>query len=72
MKALKGLLIACSLIAVAAHAQTEAPATNTQQVAQSNTQRTSGLSWKHRFAAPSRKKDECVGPAGFCNIFFGS
>jgi uncharacterized low-complexity protein len=78
MKALKMVLIACSLsaVAVAAHAQTSAPATSAQQFAQnqqqSHEQRPSGAAHEGRVAAPSKKAEDCVGPASFCNLFFGS
>jgi hypothetical protein len=78
MKALKMVLIACSLsaVAVAAQAQTSAPATSAQQLAQnqqqSHEQRASDAAQEGRVAAPSKKAEDCVGPVSFCNLFFGS
>jgi hypothetical protein len=74
MKVLKIVLIACSLSAAAAHAQTatteQAPPAQEQQVAQADTSRPSHVVTQKRFVAP--KTEECVGPVSFCNIFFGS
>jgi hypothetical protein len=83
MKALKMVLIACSLSAVAAvaHAQTSDPAPGVQQFAQNQQQNqaqlgeqpvTSSARRGGRIAAPAKKADECVGPVSFCNLFFGS
>ena len=71
MKVLKMVLIACSLSAAVAHAQT-APAAPEQQVAQANAQHADGVAAKRHIAAPKAKADECVGPMSFCNIYFGS
>jgi hypothetical protein len=71
MKVLKMVLIACSLSAAVAHAQT-APAAPEQQVAQANTQRANDVAAQNRVAAPKAKAEECVGPVSFCNIYFGS
>ncbi|RKR38372.1 hypothetical protein [Paraburkholderia sp. BL17N1] len=71
MNVLKIALIACSLSAVVAHAQT-APAAPEQQVAQANAQRAKNAETKSRSATPALKADECVGPVSFCNIYFGS
>ena len=71
MKVLKIVLIACSLSAVVAHAQT-APAAPEQHVAQANAQRTDDVAAHGRVAAPKVKAEECVGPVSFCNIYFGS
>jgi hypothetical protein len=71
MKVLKIALIACSLSAVIAHAQT-APAAPEQQVAQANAQRADDVAAHGRVAAPKAKAEECVGPVSFCNIYFGS
>ena len=71
MKVLKIVLIACSLSAVVAHAQT-APAAPEQQVAQANAQRADDVAAQGRVAAPKAKAEECVGPVSFCNIYFGS
>jgi hypothetical protein len=71
MNVLKVALIACSLSAVVAHAQT-APAVPEQQVAQTNAQRANTVDAPHRVVAPTAKTEECVGPVSFCNIYFGS
>ncbi|RDJ98865.1 hypothetical protein [Paraburkholderia lacunae] len=71
MKVLKMVLIACSLSAAAAHAQT-APAAPEQQVAQANAPRTSSVAVQGHAVAPRTKVEECVGPVSFCNIYFGS
>jgi len=74
MKALKVVLIACSLsaAAAAAHAQTTAPAADGQQIAQANEQRVNRAPEQSRMSAPVKKAAECVGPISYCNIFFGS
>jgi hypothetical protein len=71
MNALKIALIACSLSAALAHAQT-APAAPDQQVAQANTPRASRAPVQKRVTAPKAHAQECVGPVSFCNIYFGS
>ena len=72
MKSLKIAVVACSLFAAAAaYAQNEAPAASVpQQVAQSTAQ-PAVQAPAHR-EAMKPKKDDCVGPASFCNIYFGS
>ncbi|MFM0296575.1 hypothetical protein P0D71_12680 [Paraburkholderia sp. RL17-383-BIF-A] len=70
MKVLKIALIACSLSAVVAQAQT-APAAP-QQTAQATAQRDANADTRGRAAAPAAKAEECVGPVSFCNIYFGS
>ena len=82
MKALKMVLIACSLSAIAAmaHAQTSDPAPGVQQFAQNQQQNQAQLGeqpaasavQRRRFAAPAKRAEECVGPVSFCNLFFGS
>jgi hypothetical protein len=72
MKMLKSGLIACSLFAAVAHAQSPAPAGGAQQVAQASEQQKNSVTSERRVAAPSKKSDECVAPAGFCNLYFGS
>ncbi|MGA7782054.1 MAG: hypothetical protein WCA85_30680 [Paraburkholderia sp.] len=77
MKVLKSVLIAGSLFAAVAHAQTPAPAADAQQVAQASAQQPevrqpSSVTTRSRIATQSKKASECVGPAGFCNIYFGS
>ncbi|MBB4517135.1 hypothetical protein [Paraburkholderia fungorum] len=71
MNVLKIALIACSLSAVVAHAQT-APAAPEQQVAQANAPRANSVAAQGRAVAPAAKVEECVGPVSFCNIYFGS
>jgi hypothetical protein len=70
MKVLKIALIACSLSAVVAQAQT-APAAP-QQTTQATAQRDANADTRGRAAAPAAKAEECVGPVSFCNIYFGS
>jgi len=79
MKALKTVLLACSLSAVAAvtHAQTTAPAADAQQQLAQTQERShepfaSGAVQHGRLAAPAKKAEDCVGPVSFCNLFFGS
>ncbi|MFM0594143.1 MULTISPECIES: hypothetical protein [Paraburkholderia] len=75
MNVLKIALIACSLSAVVAHAQT-APAAPEQQLTQASAQRASGVAEQGRVAVPAAKANaktaECVGPVSFCNLYFGS
>lgn len=74
MKVLKIALIACSLSAAVAHAQS-APAAQEEQVAQAGVQRANSvnsLNARSRIDVPKSKADECVGPVSFCNIYFGS
>jgi hypothetical protein len=71
MNVLKIALIACSLSAVVAHAQT-VPAAPEQQVAQANAPRANSVATQNRVVAPAAKPEECVGPVSFCNIYFGS
>ena len=71
MNVLKIALIACSLSAVVAQAQT-APAAPQQQTAQAGAQRDANAESRARIAAPAAKAEECVGPVSFCNIYFGS
>ncbi|MEI6002679.1 hypothetical protein H3V53_37925 [Paraburkholderia bengalensis] len=75
MKALKWVLIACSLSAAAvAHAQTATPADGSaQQVAQANTAtRVAQPQAKGREPKPAQKTNECVGPVSYCVMYFGS
>jgi hypothetical protein len=71
MNALKIALIACSLSAAVAHAQT-APAAPEQQVAQASASRADSVAAQNRVTVPKAKTEECVGPVSFCNIYFGS
>ncbi|SDH91446.1 hypothetical protein [Paraburkholderia phenazinium] len=72
MKALKVVLIACSLSAAAAHAQAVAPAAEGQQIAQAADQHANSALQQGRMTAPVKKPAECVGPVSYCNLFFGS
>jgi hypothetical protein len=72
MKVLKIVLIACSLSAAVAHAQTAPTAPEQQQVAQANAQRAEGVAAKRHLVVPKANPEECVGPMSFCNIYFGS
>ncbi|CAB3798867.1 MULTISPECIES: hypothetical protein [Paraburkholderia] len=74
MKVLKIVLIACSLSAAVAHAQTApaAAAAPEQQVAQADAPRTSNVVAPKRSTAPKARLEECVGPVSFCSIYFGS
>ncbi|WP_027799958.1 hypothetical protein [Paraburkholderia dilworthii] len=71
MKLLKIVLIACSLSAAVAHAQTAQVAPQ-HQAPQAIVQRDEGAAPASRLAAPASQADECVGPVSFCNIYFGS
>ncbi|MGF6574306.1 hypothetical protein SAMN05443245_4074 [Paraburkholderia fungorum] len=77
MKVLKIALIACSLSAAVAHAQS-APVAQEEQVAQAGVPRANSVNSVNRLNARSRvdvpksKAEECVGPVSFCNIYFGS
>ncbi|MFM0282677.1 hypothetical protein SAMN05444172_6417 [Burkholderia sp. GAS332] len=71
MNVLKIALIACSLSAAVAHAQT-APAAPEQQVAQATAPRANSVAEQSRIVAPKAKAEECVGPMSFCNLYFGS
>lgn len=73
MKSVKIAVVACSFFAaVVAHAQNEAPAANvSQQTAQSATSHAAAAPAQRDVAKPARK-DDCVGPVSFCNIYFGN
>ncbi|MBW0449924.1 hypothetical protein EN871_19885 [bacterium M00.F.Ca.ET.228.01.1.1] len=75
MKVLKLAVIACSLSAALAHAQT-APAAAEQHAAAANAQQASQPQPQGRAqrasANPAVKAEECVGPVSYCNLFFGS
>ncbi|WP_322102883.1 hypothetical protein [Paraburkholderia sp. J41] len=67
MKSVKIAVVACSLFAAGTvYAQNEAPATNASQHVAQNANAPAQTS------AKPAKHDECVGPASFCNIYFGS
>ncbi|MBP0593678.1 hypothetical protein J8I87_29125 [Paraburkholderia sp. LEh10] len=73
MKALKFVLIACSLSAAAlAHAQTAPADDNAQQVAQAQAARVAQPETQRRAAQPANKANECVGPVSYCVMYFGS
>ncbi|HEY2000579.1 hypothetical protein [Paraburkholderia sp.] len=72
MKALKIVLIACSLAAAGAHAQTATPPADTQQVAQADVQHANARAREGRMVPAPKKTDNCVGPVSFCNIYAGS
>jgi hypothetical protein len=73
MKALKSVIAACLLSAAVAHAQTPSPADNgAQQVAQANTAQAAQYKSQRPVAKAPKAADECVGPASYCTIYFGS
>jgi hypothetical protein len=75
MKSLTAVLFALSLSAsFAVQAEPLAPAhPDAQQTAQANTSRANTYQAPRRPATtPSRDANTCVGPASFCNLFFGS
>jgi hypothetical protein len=76
MKSLKIAVVACSLFAAAAaaYAQNQAPAANggSQQVTQSDSSSATASSVRADAAKPARNANDCVGPASFCNIYFGN
>jgi hypothetical protein len=71
MKLVKIVLIACSLSAAVAQAQTTQVAPQ-RQAPQAVEQRNDGAAPASRDVAPATKADECVGPVSFCKIYFGS
>lgn len=72
MKSLKIAVVACSMFAAAAaYAQNEAPAASVPQQIAKNAAQPAVQPSANQFAKPARK-DECVGPVSFCNIYFGS
>ena len=72
MKALKLVLIACSLSAAAlAHAQTAPADDSAQQVAQTDAAVVQPEA-QHPAAKPAKKANECVGPVSYCQMYFGS
>ncbi|QGZ64115.1 hypothetical protein [Paraburkholderia acidisoli] len=72
MKSVKIAVVACSLFAAAAaYAQNEAPAANVPQQGAQNAAAQADVPAHRNLAKPARQ-DECVGPASFCNIYFGS
>ncbi|SIT35424.1 conserved exported hypothetical protein [Paraburkholderia piptadeniae] len=73
MKALKLVLIACSLSAAAlAHAQTAPADESAQQVAQSSAARVAQPEAQRPATAPAKKANDCVGPVSYCVMYFGS
>jgi hypothetical protein len=72
MKSLKIAVVACSMFAAAAaYAQNEAPAASVPQQITQNAAQPAVQASANPIAKPARK-DECVGPVSFCNIYFGS
>ena len=74
MKPLHFALVALSLSAAVAHAQS-VPADNaTQQANRTESVQPAHGRIEHRPSAQSSKDDPnaCVGPVSFCNIYFGS
>ena len=76
MKALKLVLIACSLSAALAHAQTAPADAGTQQAGQASVaasmQRDTPGDSQRPVAKASKKASECVGPVSYCVMYFGS
>ncbi|MEX3932029.1 hypothetical protein AB4Y32_09480 [Paraburkholderia phymatum] len=73
MKALKLVLIACSLSAAAfAHAQAAPADEGAQQVAQANAARVAQPEAQRPATAPAKKANDCVGPVSYCVMYFGS
>ncbi len=75
MKSLKYLVLSLSLCAAVAHAQGNPPqaeAASTQTAANNGTQSVAQPAGRAETQKPAAKKDECVGPVSFCNIYFGS
>jgi hypothetical protein len=76
MKALKLVLIACSLSAALAHAQTAPADASAQQVGQANvaavTQSGTRSDPQSPVAKAPKKANECVGPVSYCVMYFGS
>ncbi|NVH76904.1 hypothetical protein FSB08_31405 [Paraburkholderia sp. JPY432] len=80
MKLLTAVLFACSLSAsFAVHAEPLAPAhADVQQAAEAGTsaantsEANTNRAPRRRAAAPARDPNACVGPASFCDLFFGS
>lgn len=73
MKSVKIAVVACSLFAAAtAYAQNEAPAEGTPQQAAQTAASNAAAQPSQRDKSTPARKDECVGPAGFCITYFGS
>ena len=75
MKLLTAVLVACTLSAsVAVHAETVTRTqADSQQLAQANVpSSTSYTSHRPATKADRHAANECVGPASFCNLYFGS
>jgi len=71
MKSLKYLVLSLTLCAAVAHAQGNQPLAGaaSAQAASNNGAQSAGRTAPEQQAP---KKDECVGPVSFCNIYFGS
>ncbi|SDC65385.1 hypothetical protein [Paraburkholderia lycopersici] len=74
MKVLHCLVIAMSLCAASAYAQgnhAHPSAADENAVTNQNAPENQGFG-RVQHDKPADKKDECVGPVSFCNIYFGS
>ena len=74
MKVMQYLVIAMSLLAATAYAQGDGaqPSATAESTAQNGS-----APAEHKFGRADvekrkDKKDECIGPVSFCNIYFGS
>ena len=73
MKALKLVLIACSLSAAIADAQTAPESQNAQPIDQAQAASATQSDAQPASAVThAQKANKCVGPASFCNIYMGS
>ncbi|MEX3693708.1 hypothetical protein AB3X91_25180 [Paraburkholderia sp. BR14263] len=75
MKSLKYLVLSLSLCAAAAHAQGNQPQAAAASAQAASNNGAQSVAQSAGRAAPEQqapKKDECVGPVSFCNIYFGS
>ncbi|HTR08311.1 MAG TPA: hypothetical protein VMJ11_17010 [Paraburkholderia sp.] len=75
MKSLKYLVLSLSLCAAVAHAQGNQPqadAASTQAASNNGTQSVAQSAGRAAPEKQTAKKDQCVGPVSFCNIYFGS
>ncbi|MEX3950708.1 hypothetical protein AB4Y40_23485 [Paraburkholderia sp. EG287B] len=75
MKSLKYLVLSLTLCAAVAHAQGNQPqagAVSTQAASNNGTQSAAQSAGRATPEKQTQKKDECVGPVSFCNIYFGS
>ena len=75
MKALKYLVVSLSLCAAVAHAQDKQPEAAPATTVSASNSGAQPVAQPAGRAAPEKqtaKKDQCVGPVSFCNIYFGS